>query len=259
MDFWINHFTPLYGSVVYKNKLLDLPQGSIVQKTLQTQDGYCEVIFITRQKTWRGWVWSNHLEELYNEYDLEGVFSVYQQTPYPYDAAQYIIAYGGYLYNLCGEGCVSFIFGKDIISERFLADWKISPVSWFNRLIFGGKSLTTGLSDLENMIATYGAETALLQTRLYDTASKSTLLSPARLKGILDEGFKVIVGCKIKQGRLSGSGIGHWIVVTKIVPDGVDNGWVECYNPYPDRRERYSWKEFVASVGSPPYGLCVKG
>lgn len=253
---WVIKYTPLLDSPVRKTNLLYLPKGSIVERTLQTMGVYSEVQFITRQKVWAGWVATNYLEELYYEYPIEGVFSVPGQTPYPYDAAQYIQAYGGALYNLCGEGCVAWIYKQNIM--QFLETWQVKPVSKFNQIIFGGKSLPTTVYDLKDMVETYGGLCTELKDRLYDPLSNSVLLSPTRLASILNSGYKIIVGCKIKQGRLSGSGIGHWIVVTKILPDGVDGGWVECYNPYPDRQERYSWHEFSASIGTYPFGLCVK-
>lgn len=248
MSHWVIRYTPLTDN--NKKKLLDLPAGSVVDLTGNYYDGYSEVIFITRLKTWMGWVRKDYLEELVYEYPSENVFLSSVQTPYPYDAAQYIIAYNGTLYNLCGEGCVAWIFNNNII--EFLNAWQSRPVSFFNRIIYGGKSLPTGIGDLKNMVLTYGATT-------WDFSEKIDTVSPGNLMRVLDEGYKLIIGCKISsiKGNLQGSGIPHWIVVTKVTPDGIDNGWVEIYNPYSDRRERYSWREFRNSIGN-PYGIFVK-
>lgn len=248
MSYWVIHYTPLTDN--NKTKLLDLPVGSVVNLTGNYYDGYSEVTFITRLKTWTGWVRKEYLEEIVYEYPSENVFPVSAQTPYPYDAAQYIVAYGGTLYNLCGEGCVAWIFHNNII--EFLSAWQAKPVSFFNRIIYNGKSLTTSIADLKNMVTTYGEIT-------WDFADKIDTVSPGNFKKVLEDGYKCIVGCSISgSGYLQSSGIRHWIVVSNVTPDGIDNGWVEIYNPFFDRKERYAWRNFKQSIGN-PCGIFVKG
>jgi hypothetical protein len=55
---------------------------------------------------------------------------------------------------------------------------------------------------------------------------------------------------------MRGSGALHWVVVDRIVADGVNRGFMELYNPAPNRVQLYSWDEFIKSAGS-PYGLWV--
>lgn len=253
-DAYIIHYTPLLDSLITRKALLYLPERSIVQKTLNTQGEYSEVVFITRQKTYQGWVRSVYLEDLYYEFPVEGVFSVSEQTDYPYDAAQYITAYGGILYNLCGQGCIAWIYDKNIM--EFLEDWRLSPNSYFPRIIHNGKSELTGTAELKNMVATYSGTCSYLKDELYDSMSKSILLTPTRLKSVLDKGLP-IVGVRINRtGVLQNQGISHWIVVTDVMPDGIDDGQVIIYNSFFDRRQRYSWKELKDAMGIPS-GLVI--
>lgn len=256
-DAYIIHYTPLLDSLITRKALLYLPERSIVQKTLNTQGEYSEVVFITRQKTYQGWVRSVYLEDLFYEFPVEGVFSVPEQTDYPYDAAQYITAYGGVLYNLCGEGCVAWIYEKNIM--EFLEDWRLSPNSYFPRIIHNGKSELTGVAEMKNMVSTYSGTCSYLKDELYDTVSMSIIFTPVRLKSTMDKGL-TIVGVRINKwtGVIQNQGISHWIVVTDVTPDGIDSGQVILYNPFSDRRERYSWKEFKDAVGV-PIGLVVDG
>jgi hypothetical protein len=49
---------------------------------------------------------------------------------------------------------------------------------------------------------------------------------------------------------LSGQGTGHWVVLESITPSGRasgNGGWVVIYNPFPNKRQEYSYDEFIAS------------
>lgn len=254
-DAYIIHYTSLVDSPTTRKNLLYLPERSVVQRTSNTFNEYSEVQFITRQKTYLGWVHSVYLEDLFYEFPIEGVFSVPEQTDYPHDAAQYITKYGGTLYNLCGEGCVAWIYKKTI--TEFLEDWKEFPKSYFSRIIHDGKSEPTGVSDLRNMVSVYGGEVSYLRDDLFEDFSKSVILSPARLKSVLDEGCP-IVGVKIsnRTGQLQPTGISHWVAIKNVVSDGIDSGQAIIYNPFSDRQERYSWSELKISMGI-PFGIVV--
>ena len=60
----------------------------------------------------------------------------------------------------------------------------------------------------------------------------------------------VLAGVNIsgRTGRLQPSGVAHWVVVTKITPQGNlvggNGGWVEIYNSFPNCWEEYSYREF---------------
>ena len=75
------------------------------------------------------------------------------------------------------------------------------------------------------------------------------------------EKYYLIAGVKIdlNSGKLRGQGIGHWVVLDKIVPNGINGGWVELYNPFPNKRQEYSYDEFIKSCGGPSWsGVWIK-
>jgi hypothetical protein len=54
-------------------------------------------------------------------------------------------------------------------------------------------------------------------------------------------------------------GIGHWVTVDKITPNGINAGRVEIYNPFHNKRQEYSFSEFIKSCSSPAWaGWWVK-
>ena len=75
----------------------------------------------------------------------------------------------------------------------------------------------------------------------------------------------LIAGVRIKStdkftGRLSGGGTGHWVVVDKITTNGKNDGcqgWVEIYNPFPNKRQEYAFDEFMTSFAG-QLGVWVK-
>jgi hypothetical protein len=56
------------------------------------------------------------------------------------------------------------------------------------------------------------------------------------------------------SGLLRGSGVLHWVTVTKITPERNGLGFVEVYTPAMNRIEVYSWLEFINSARQ-PYGV----
>jgi len=71
----------------------------------------------------------------------------------------------------------------------------------------------------------------------------------------------LIAGVKIDKfsGKLRGQGVGHWVVLDKITPNEINGGWVELYNPFPNKRQEYSYVEFIKSCSGPSWnGVWVK-
>ncbi len=250
MRYFTIKYAPLFD--VFKNKILDVPANSILEvDTLSSP--LSQVVFRTRSKDYTGWFYSDYLEPLIFSLQ-EDVVKSETQSPYPYDAGQYIIWKNNIQYNLCGEFCVANIFGKSI--DTFLKDWEAKPASLFNRIFREGKSLTSGVPELIDMVKTYQGQHQSIDA-LKDPHGKYILMSPGRVQNILKD-WKLIIGCKISgiSGELKTTGIPHWVTVLNVIPDGF-GGWVEIYNPFPNRIEVYSWREFISSVGN-PYGLFVK-
>ncbi len=238
------------------NKILDIPAHSILDSVPESKDVSTELteeLFKTRTKDYVGWIYSDYLEPLSFEFP-ENVVESESQTTYPYDAAQYIIWRKNIQYNLCGEFCVAHVFGKSI--DEFLIDWESKSPVMFNRVFKSGWSQPTGVGELKDMVGVYEGDYKNLED-LRDQHGKYIILSPMRLMVQLKD-WKLILGCKISgaSGELQPTGISHWVVVLKVIPDGF-GGWVEVYNPFPNRVERYSWRELIKSVGI-PYGLFVR-
>jgi hypothetical protein len=222
-----------------------IPFGGL-QSTLWTQIAYNGNI---------GWVYDPKLEELIYLYGQD-VVGIFHPTPNRYDLKQYLVLDDGRtLYNGCGEFCVAYITGTSI--DEFFNNWKAKSPAWYQRIVPANR--TTGIVDLDDMLKTYGHRVPSLRwdAALYDPIVKRALVSPGRMRTLL-ETKQLIAGVKIDHsGRLNGSGVGHWVVVEEIQPNGIQGGFVRLYNSAPNAIELYSWSEFTKS--SPEvYGIWVE-
>jgi hypothetical protein len=257
---WVNNYASLYSNPSRVQRLCYLNVGSLVEPTgaSQTVNGnvFVEVTYTTTSAPLKGWVYGPFVEELVYEFPPFAVPTT-TQTPNPNDAAQDIIFQGNVQFNLCGEFCVAFIAGDSI--EHFLEQWQPKAPSFFNRIFYGGVSRPTGAPDVQSMLAVYGMTGEYLSGMLTDPIKNGVLLTPGRM-ATLSEKYHMIMGVKIDRiaGTLRGSGVGHWVCIEKIIPDGVNRGWVEFYNPFSNQIQRESWSTLVASMGGQPYGLAVK-
>jgi hypothetical protein len=242
---WIIRFTPLFTSS--KIKILDLPVGSIVEKTGYVKDNLSEVFFITRLKTYRGWVYTVYLEDL--TYDLpQDIVEIEKTTPYPYDFKQYVyVENGSVYYNACGLFCVAQITKLSI--EKVFENWKTkSPVAYKN-VVLGNKG--TGVADLKDIAESCGVSTVLSFPDILRDEFGKLILSPRTLKKHIEDNY-IISNCLINNtGIVSPSGIPHWVTLVDIEPYGINNGLVYLYNPAWNAIERYSWREYTASVKIP--------
>jgi hypothetical protein len=91
----------------------------------------------------------------------------------------------------------------------------------------------------------------------------NSYMTPGRMKRMLEDHY-LIAHVGLKDGKLctkaggEGTFVGHWILVDKIEPEGVDRGWVEVYNPFPNKRQRYSYIDFKNFCANQYNGLWVK-
>lgn len=264
MLYWTIAQAPLRETPATGRKLMDLPFGALVEPSggtkLMLGDAHpslwWEVIYQSSTGERRGWIYAELIEIYINEF-AKKVVNIPFPTPDPTDAAQYMIWLGNTQYNLCGELCICYICGEDI--DMLLTKWRVQAISIFKRVFGNGRSRGTGLDDLDSMLAVYGyMPSARLTALLFDYILQRSLVSPGRMLTLL-ENYRAIVSVKINgaTGNLQPSGILHWVVLEKVIPDGINRGWVELYNPFPNQMQRYSWNEFVASMGA-PYGLWVK-
>jgi hypothetical protein len=238
-------------------RLLDIPAGTIVtptgnEQTLTVsgrQTMWAEIAFNGRN----GWVNAAYLEDYLEKFASE--VTIAAPTPDPNDAAQYIFVEGHVKHNLCGEFCVAFIVGDSI--DNALAKWKQALPDAYRKTIGGQADNPTGIGTLEGILNLYGFSRQ--QGHIFDfkTGLTDPLIgyqpSPGRFAKMLQT-HALIAGVNIDSGtgRLRGSGVGHWVVLDKVTPvgkNGGNGGWAELYNPFPNRREEYSYDEFTSSCG----------
>jgi len=235
----------------------DILPGSIVMPTGNQQtlslagqlSVWSEIIF----KDHTGWINDAYLEDYLEKFSNE--VTIAAPTPDPNDAAQYIFVEGRVKHNLCGEFCVSFIVGDSI--DNVLAKWKQALPDAYRKILGGEMDKTTGPGTLEGILNQYGISRQQGQIFDYKTGLTDPVIgyqpSPGRFAKMLQT-HCLIAGVNIDggTGRLRGAGIGHWVVLDKVTPvgrNGGNGGWVEIYNPFPNRCEEYSYDEFTLSCG----------
>jgi hypothetical protein len=210
-----------------------------------------EVMYFSSNKYLYGWIYSEFLEAINQEFS-DGMVIITDPTPNPNDASQYAVIDGKVQYNLCGVLCVAWV--ANVSDNDVMTKWQALPKSLYKSSFKGGIMQPLGLPALREMLGIYGITTLPLSQSLYSKPAGRALLSPARLQKL----GRCIVGVKISgDGELKQMGIPHWGVVESIEPDEVNAGWVVIYNPFPNKLQRYSWRQFEASIGSNPFGLVV--
>ncbi|HSB00719.1 MAG TPA: hypothetical protein VLE49_08720 [Anaerolineales bacterium] len=271
---WCFDSTPVYYTPDEPWPSITLGKGAIVELTgnkhsnsaAGIRTSWSEVAYeIQNPQTGMQWVtgWVNdaYLDDYNDKFPDSGV-GIPHQTPNPKDAQQYMLLDGIVRYNMCGELCVAFIVEDDI--DSVLARWKAKSLSSYNAILGGGRDKGTRADELEGMLK------AILSD--YDFRSdddqiinlSSKLTYPVTPAGLLEDLNKMlmthylIAGVTINDlGELIGKEnprIKHWIVLDKIKRNG---NRVEMYNPFPNKREEYSFTEFYSSF-STNSGLWVK-
>ena len=258
---WCIWQTP-YLNTPNGTKILDIPLGSVVEATGNEQDvnisGHDTLWAEVTYRDQTAWVYKGYLDDLVEKFpNLE--VPIPNPSPEPNDAAQYLIWDGRVKYNACGELCAAFIGGDDI--ETFLNKWKEVSPGYYIWAIGGKNDNLTGTDALDSMLSVYGHPIPNLR---FDAGLTDPIIgfkiSPGRIKKMLEK-YYLIAGVKIdlNSGKLRGQGIGHWVVLDKIVPNGINGGWVELYNPFPNKRQEYSYDEFIKSCGGPSWsGVWIK-
>jgi hypothetical protein len=128
----------------------------------------------------------------------------------------------------------------------------------------GNKDEPTGVDAINSMLKVYGYRTSTDDIIGFSAGLTDSVvgfkLSPGRFQKMLND-YYLIACVKIDKvtGKLKAQGIGHWVVLDKIQPIGINSGWVEIYNPFPNKRQEYSYDEFIAACsGQYCIGLWVK-
>lgn len=214
-----------------------------------------------------GWARNAVLEDFADRFSNFEVV-IPHPTPEEDDAEQYMFLPGedGKKRNMCGQLCAAFIIKIDI--EAFVADWKVKAKRFYELSIAGRVDNGTGIDSLESMfkVSPYNAvpgDVFRFELGMRDPITGILLVSAGKMKKMLED-YYLVAGVRIKQGdltgRLSGQGLGHWVVVDKVSPNGKNGGnggWVEIYNPFPNKKQEYSYDEFMQSFAG-TLGLWVK-
>lgn len=258
---WCIWYAPFREHPTGKN-ITDIPLGAVVEATGNQQHAvvhgkesvWSEVTF--KGKT--GWIYETYLEDLVEKFpDFE--VHIPHPSADPTDAAQYMLVDGRVKYNMCGELCVAYIGGDDI--DTFVEKWKAASPNYHKWALFGTNDKPTGIDALDSMLKVYGFPIPSLTFKAGLTDPLIGFkISPGRLQKMLDT-YYLIAGVRISNvtGKLRGQGIGHWVVLNNVIPTGVNGGWVEIYNPFPNKRQEYSYDEFINACGGPSWtGLWIK-
>jgi len=182
-------------------------------------------------------------------------------------------------YNMCGELSIAFIvkekFNPQSSIEDVLKKWKESEPKNkkgininYAKLVGKGADKTLGPQDLKGILDLYFASDDNAQIQPYTPELPGQKIpltnlgkdpyddrhaAPDFQDQLLKYYFITLVTINPNTGELipnpEASKRNHWVVVDKISHNGTR---VEIYNPSPNKRQTYSFREFSTSVGSNP-------
>jgi hypothetical protein len=251
--------------------LYDLPFRAILsllpdQRKVTDKNGslWAEVVYKDKDgENVRGWVKDGFLEDVFENPNFIGnVVQIPHPSPNPFDPPQFMMWDSETVVktNMCGELCVAFIGGDDI--ETFLRKWEEHDKLFYPWAVKGNNNKPLFWFNFDKMLEVYGYPSPNLKFKdgLSDPGIGFTP-TPGRFKKQLEKRY-LIANVRIDgTGRLvskeDNKGVGHWVVLDKITPYGVNRGRVEIYNPYPNRREEYSYADFIRSCAPSYTGLWV--
>lgn len=249
----------------------DIPLHSVVtippnqQKFTDKNDAvWAEIVYKnSKGEDVHGWVKDGMIENVAeNPKFKEAEVLIPHPSKNPTDPAQYMMWDSETVVktNMCSELCVAFIGGDDI--ETFLRKWEKHDNLWYPWGVKGDKNKALDVRAINVMLEVYGYPSPNLKFKdgLTDPGI-GFKPSPSRFKKQLEARY-LIVNVRIdSSGKLiskeEGKGPKHWVVLDKITPYGVNRGRVEIYNPYPNRREEYSYADFIRSCAPTYTGLWV--
>jgi hypothetical protein len=208
-----------------------------------------------------GWVEEIYLDDYVEDFPKDEV-KILNPTPEITDAAQYMKLNGETLFNMCGELCVAYIVKNDLNPlssiEAVLENWKNFKIK--GSFSYSQKTIREGTTanHLKDIFQAYGYTNP---GDIFDltSAEKEHSLDRASMQAMLGSHYLVArVKCNLglrAAGELvsinQGSGRderNHWVVVNQITHNG---NRVEIYNPFPNKREAYSFNEFFYACTAP--------
>lgn len=256
----VNDFAEIPGG----KKIMAINPGIVLSMTgqLETVNSVKWTQVSYRNKL--GWARDSMLDDYADRFPENEVF-IPNPTPDVDDAAQYMFLLGenGEKNNMCGQLCAAFIIKVDI--ETFVDDWRVKANNFYRLAIAGNADNATGVDSLASMfkVAPYNTQPGdvmRFEIPMMDPITNRVVVSPGRIETMLKTHY-LVAGVRIKPtGKLSGGGLGHWVVLDGITPNGRlggNGGWVEIYNPFINKRQEYSYEEFMTSFAG-FLGLWVK-
>jgi len=249
----------------------DLPLRAVVSLseelrkiTDKTGAQWSEVVYKNKKgEDVLGWVKDAFLEDVFENPNFTGgVVHIPNPSSDPTDPAQFLKWDSETVIktNMCGELCVSFIGGDDI--ETFLRKWEKHDKVFYPWAVKGNSNKPLIWFHIDKMLEVYGYTSPNLKFKdgLTDPGIGFTP-TPGRFRRQLETRY-LIANVRIdSSGKLvskeDNQGVGHWVVLDKITPYGVNRGRVEIYNPYHNRREEYSYTDFIRSCAPTYTGLWV--
>lgn len=251
---WCIKAAPLYNTPGGKKQNLFITVNNVYEvvtnQKISGGKAWSEIRFVDRVGIERqGWVQDVYLEDLIEDPNSRG-FEVLIKNPTPdsTDAAQYMKWEKPRHVNMCGELCVAFIGGDDI--ETFLTKWKEMEGTFYKKVVPIDRP--TGADQVDNMLKVYGYPDKNMRFDEGLTDPDTGLkLSPGRFQKMLETHY-LIAAVRIDgvAGNVGGGNIGHWVVLYEVEPVGIDGGWVKIYNPFPNKRQEYSFAEFLRSCNA---------
>lgn len=273
---WCFERTPAYVSPNESRHSAYLEKGAVVELTGQKQStfsatntiSWTQVVYKTYDsragKQWMtAWVNDAFLDD-YNESFPDSGVLIRSATDDPHDAQQYMVLDGKTRYNMCGPLCVAFLVEDEM--DVVLEKWKTnSPVS-YQSMLAGGKDSGTTESDLKKILGAvlgaygYGADddqVVRFRERLTFPVNPTSMTQA--LQSMLATHALVVLVTINKFGQPIANTetpqIQHWVIIDKITRNG---NRLETYNPFPNKREEWSFNEFYRSCRVSWSGLWVK-
>ena len=209
-----------------------------------------------------GWVKDGFLEDVVeNQKFAKAEVHIPHPSIDPNDPPQYLMWDSETVVktNMCSELSVSFVGGDDI--ETFLRKWEAHDNLYYPWAVKGERNKPLDWRHIDKMLEVYGYPSPNLKFKDGLTDSGIGFVpTPGRIKKLLETRFLIARVRIDSSGKIrpeAGQWIGHWVVVDKIEPYGVNRGRVEIYNPFPNKREEYSYVDFIKSCAPGYSGLWV--
>jgi hypothetical protein len=168
-------------------------------------------------------------------------------------------------YNMCGELSIAFITGNDI--DSVLSLWRKNSEAMYQKMV-GNADRPLETRHMENLLDLHVGPVGIAYERYKldkDNKARKIYVSlaakdgdgrcaSARFQAKLKRHY-FITNLKIDtntgdlEPAYAAEERNHWVVVDKVTHNGAR---VELYNPFPNRREEYSFGEFYRAIGGNP-------